>query len=181
METSIVKERQQPLMDNYAINPSAALITDMSFIEGKNYGDPLHSSVFINGELKVPLQIGVHRAVGGYHDFPNPGDLLCASLATCFETTLRMIANRMHIAIENAMVVATAVVDVRGTLMVDRTVPVAFQRMKLEINIKTENPISDEIMDRLFKTTETCCVVLQTIKKGIPIELKIGREQTGRT
>src|SRR5689334_13581879 len=133
MDNSIVKERQQPLIDNYVINPQAALITDMALIEGRNYDDPLRSSVFINEELKVPLRIGVHRAVGGYHDFPNSGDLLCASLATCFETTLRMIANRLHIAIEETKIVAKAIVDVRGTLMVDRNVPVNFQSMRVEV------------------------------------------------
>jgi uncharacterized OsmC-like protein len=175
MDNSIVKERQQPLMDKYVINPQAALITDMAFIEGRNYEDPLHTSVFINEELKVPFPIGVHRAVGGDHDFPNSGDLLCASLATCFETTLRMIANRMNIAIENTRITATAIVDVRGTLMVDKTVPVGFQSMKLEVGIKTVNFIKDEFLEKLIKATERSCIIFQTINKGIPISLKIDK------
>lgn len=162
-------------MDNYVINPQAALITDMAFIEGRNYEDPLHSSVYINGELKVFFPIGVHRAVGGYHDSPNSGDLLCASLATCFETTLRMIANRMHIAIDSTRIVATAIVDVRGTLMVDKSVPVGFQSMRLEGQIKTVDNIKDELFLQLIKASERSCVILQTINKGIPVDLKIDK------
>jgi len=175
MENSIVRERQQPLMDHYVTNPRAALITDMAFIEGRNYDDPLHSSVFINEELKIPFSIGVHRAVGGLHDFPNSGDLLCASLASCFETSLRLIANRMHIEIEETKIVATAIVDVRGTLMVDRNVPVAFQSMGIEIRLKTVNTIKDEMIEKLLNATERCCIVYQTIKKGIPIEITIDK------
>lgn len=31
----------------------------------------------------APLQFGIHRAIGGFHDYPNPGDLLNAALAAC--------------------------------------------------------------------------------------------------
>ncbi|WP_051416430.1 hypothetical protein [Asinibacterium sp. OR53] len=78
-DKSIVKERQQPLMSTYLENPGAAWITDVAIIEGKDLNDPLHTSVSINEELTLDFPIGVHRAVGGYHDFPNPGDLLCAA------------------------------------------------------------------------------------------------------
>ena len=45
---SIIKERQQPLMESYVKNPQTAWITDMAIIEGKNLDDPLHTSVSIN-------------------------------------------------------------------------------------------------------------------------------------
>ena len=168
---SIIKERQQPLIDSYVNNPGAAWVTDMAIIEGKNLNDPLHTSVSINDELKVDFPIGVHRAVGGHHDFPNSGDLLCAALASCFDTALRMIANRLQITLIKTRIVATANVDVRGTLMADKNVPVGFQSMGLEIEITVSNAVPTELADKLIKATERSCIVLQTLLRGTPVNV----------
>ena len=168
---SIIKERQQPLMESYVKNPQTAWITDMAIIEGKNLDDPLHTSVSINGELKVDFSIGVHRAVGGNHDFPNSGDLLCASLASCFETVLRMVADRLQITLLKTKVIATAFVDVRGTLMMDKSVPVGFQSMTLDVEIKVHNSVEKGMVAVLLKATEKSCIILQTLIKGIPVQV----------
>jgi uncharacterized OsmC-like protein len=168
---SIIKERQQPLISIYLENPKAAWVTDMAVIEGKNLNDPLHTSVSINEELKIDFPIGIHRAVGGYHDSPNPGDLLCAALASCFESALRMIADRMQITLIKTMVIATANADVRGTLMIDKNVPVGFQSMGLEIEITVPSSVKSELADKLVKASERSCVVLQTLNQGIPIHV----------
>lgn len=168
---SIIKERQQPLMANYLENPKAAWITDMAIIEGKNLDDPLHTSVTINEELKVDFPIGVHRAVGGNHDFPNSGDVLCAALASCFDTALRMIANRLQITLIKTKIIATANVDVRGTLMVDKEVPVGFQSMGLEVEITVSNSVPTELANMLIKATERGCIVLQTLIRGTPVNV----------
>ena len=171
LKKSIIKERQQPLMEKYIENPDAAFITDMAMIEGKNLDDPLHTSVTINEELKVDFPIGVHRAVGGDHDFPNSGDLLCAALASCFDTALRMIANRLDITLIKTKIIATAQVDVRGTLQVKKDVPVGFQSMGLEIEITVLNSVQTELTDRLLKATERSCIVLQTLLRGTPVHV----------
>lgn len=152
-------------------NPKAAWVTDLAVIEGKNLNDPLHTSVSINEELKIDFQIGIHRAVGGYHDSPNPGDLLCAALASCFESALRMIADRMQITLIKTMVIATANADVRGTLMIDKNVPVGFQSMGLEIEITIPSSVKSELADKLIKASERSCVVLQTLNQGIPVHV----------
>jgi uncharacterized OsmC-like protein len=170
-DKSIVKERQQPLMSTYLENPGAAWITDVAIIEGKDLNDPLHTSVSINEELQLDFPIGVHRAVGGYHDFPNPGDLLCAALASCFESTLRMIANRLQITLIKTKIKATANVDVRGTLMINKDVPVAFQHMGLEVEITVSNTVQKELADKLIKATERSCIVLQTLLRGTPVNV----------
>jgi uncharacterized OsmC-like protein len=168
---SIIKERQQPLIDSYIANPMSAWVTDMAIIEGKDLNDPLHTSVSINDELRVDFPIGVHRAVGGNHDFPNSGDMLCAALASCFDTALRMIANRLQITLVKTRVIATANVDVRGTLMVDKDVPVGFQSMRLEIEITVFNSVPTEFADKLIKATERSCIVLQTLLRGTPVNV----------
>ncbi|OYW81201.1 MAG: hypothetical protein B7Y37_11615 [Sphingobacteriia bacterium 28-36-52] len=169
---SIIKERQQPLMNLYNENPIAAWVTDMAIIEGKQLDDPLHTSVSINEELLVDFPIGVHRAVGGHHDYPNSGDLLCAALASCFDTALRMIANRLQIPILNSKIIATAEVDVRGTLMVNKEVPVGFQKMSLFIEITVQNSVPNTMAEKLIQATERSCIVYQTILRGTPIDVK---------
>lgn len=176
---SIVQKRQQPLMDSYAIDPKLAWVTDEALIEGMNLDDPFHTSVLINDELKIPFRIGVHRAVGGLHDFPNPGDMLCASLAACFESTLRMIANRLDVNLKKTMVKATANADVRGTLMVEKDIPVAFQSMGLDVKIEVDNSVEEKTISKLFGATERCCIIFQTLKPGIPIHVNKEVAYTG--
>lgn len=169
---SIIRDRQAPLATLYHKEPSAAMITDVALIEGENLDDPFHTTVTINDELNVPFRVGVHRAVGGLHDHPNPGDLLCASLASCFETTLRLIADRLQIQLIKTRVRATADVDVRGTLMLDRETPVNFQEMTLEVllNIGDAPPSMGK---KLIKGAEHCCIIYQTLKKAIPVQVRV--------
>lgn len=157
-------------MRKYSDQPGKAWITDVAFVEGINLDKPFHTKVTINNELQENFGIGVHRALGGLHDMPNPGDMLCATLASCFESTLRMIADRLGIRLEYTFVKAEAHVDVRGTLMMDKEVPVAFQSMDLYIKIETEN--MQNKLPLLLKATENSCVIFQTLKKAIPIRIK---------
>ena len=72
---------------------------------------------------------------------------------------------------ETIKVKVTAEVDVRGTLMIDRKVPVGFQKMNLIIEIKVDDATKAELIKKLLKATEHCCVVFQTLKQGIPIHI----------
>ena len=170
-QNSIVFHRQKPLMAAYIEEPKKAWITDMAIIEGKNLDDPFHSEVAINEELRVLFPIGMHRAVGGLHDVPNPGDILCASLAACFETTLRFVANRLGVVLTHTKVIATAEVDVRGTLMMNREVPVAFQKMGLDIEVEVDENTKQQLVPILIKAAERSCVILQTLKKGLEVRV----------
>ena len=174
---SEVHKRQTELNKIYVANPDQALIVDSAIVLGQNLSDPFRTEVSISSELKVPLKVGVHRAVGGDHDYPNPGDLLCAALAACFESTLRMIASRLEIELFKTKIEVTAKIDVRGTLIIDRSVPVGFQSMNIEMEIGARN-ISDKMIHTLVNATKRSCVVYQTLKKGLPIskELTIIRE-----
>ena len=167
---SIVKERQQPYDRKlyYRILRQHGLLMWL-LLKVKILVILFIPSVRINDELKVDFPIGVHRAVGGHHDFPNSGDLLCAALASCFETALRLIANRLQIVLYKTKVRATADVDVRGTLRVDINVPVCFQTMGLKVEVTLHNSVKEEMANKLIKATEQSCIVLQTLIKGTPV------------
>ncbi|NGX84322.1 OsmC family protein [Aequorivita sp. KMM 9714] len=167
-DNSIVNQRHLILTEKYLNDPSSAWITDSAEVFGKDLHDPFRTWVAVNEKMKIPFKIGVHSAVGGDHDFPNPGDLLCASLASCFESTVRLISNKLNIELVETKVIATANIDVRGTLMIDKSIPVGFQSMHLEILVSARNT-NNKLMTILINGAKRSCIVYQTIKKGIPI------------
>ena len=172
MRDSIIYKRQKPLIEKYIQNPKEAWITDYAKVESSDFKNPLNTSLILNDETKNEMPIGLHRAIGGLHDKANPGDVLCGALASCFESTLRMIANRLGVELVETTVIAKAQADVRGTLQIDKNVPVGFQKMILEVTISAKENTKPHLLISLLKGTEYSCVVYQTLKKGVPIEIK---------
>jgi len=169
-----VRKRQQPLQNHYKEKPGDAKITDRAITTGGELGDPWHGGIKPGSvDHGVEWKFGVHRAVGGYHDAPNPGDILCAALAACLESTIRLIADRMDITLEKLEVEATGNVDVRGTLVVDRDVPVGFQSMQCKVDIQASDATSKQELQKLLAYAEYSCVNLQTLRKGVDIETTI--------
>lgn len=74
--------------------------------------------------------------MGGDHDLPNPGDLLSAALAACLDSTIRIIADRNGVVLDHLVVDVRSEVDVRGTHMVDTSVPVGFQGITCDIRAR---------------------------------------------
>lgn len=177
--TNLMRDRQRPLINLYNQEPAAAVVTDLARTEWR-MEDPLHTSVIVGPHESVRVPVAVHTAVGGDSDEAVPGDILCAALASCLDSTLRVIANRMGVAIMALEVVATAEADVRGTLQVSREVRVGFQGMRLRVRLKLADGIPHEKRTRLLQLAEECCVVLDTVRHGVPIALQVeevGAEQ----
>jgi len=166
---SEVTQRHQLLKEEYNRDPGKAMIVDNAVVKGSMLNDPFRSEVEINNETKTKLRTGLHRGVGGDHDYPNPGDILCASLASCMEGTIRMIANRLEIELTHTKVEVKAYVDVRGTLMFDKTVPVGFQRMEMDVELAAKQ-VSEKILKTLYRAGKRSCVVYQTLKPNLKIE-----------
>ena len=57
-----------------------------------------------------------------------------------------------------------ASVDVRGTLAIDRTVPVAFQAITCEIRMKVKDETPPKQVARLQIATQKCCIIQQTLR-----------------
>lgn len=167
---SIVRQRQDPLRERYRIAANEAWIRDHAHTVYDHAHDPFHGLVAPGEEREARWRFGIHRAVGGEHDLPNPGDMLCAALASCLDTTLRMIADRLNIRIESLEVAATAHVDVRGTLVVDRAVPVGFQRTECRVHLRPASGVDPAKLQKLIAAAEHSCVVLQTLRNGVAVE-----------
>ncbi len=166
-----MRPRQDPLMALYQRAPDEAQIVDHAVTRSVTApaGVALYTEVTPNMGGVYP--IGVHKAVGGLSDFATPGDLFCAAIAACLDSTIRIIANRMGVALKSLEVSVSGHVDVRGTLRVDDSVPVGFQEIVIEAKIEPVAEMPDAYLEALLKGAEQSCVVLQTIKHCPEISL----------
>ncbi|MGD8318930.1 MAG: OsmC family protein [Gemmatimonadota bacterium] len=167
----LARSRQDPLCQTYRSEPRRARITDRArAVEGVTL-DPFHGRVVPGSrDYGVSWPFGIHEAVGGEHDLPNPGDLLCAALAACLDSTIRIIADRLGVGLRSLDVRVEADVDVRGTLVVDRSVPVGFQRMRCHVTLVPEDGTDPALKARIVQAAERSCVNLQTLRAGVDVE-----------
>jgi uncharacterized OsmC-like protein len=136
-------------------------------------GDPYHAALRVGTKARSRMQVGVHGAVGGPHDLPVPGDILCAALASCLDSTLRLLADRMGVALRRLEVDVAAEVGVRGTLAVDAGVPVGFQRMQCRVALNTAPGTPAAAAEQLLAAAERYCVVLQTLRAGVRVDARL--------
>jgi len=172
MTSPSVQALQAPLRAQYQLLPQAAWVTDQARTTGPDPGDPFHSRVEPMPGCGAVLPVGMHRAVGGPHDAPTPGDILCAALAACQDTTIRMVANMQGVELEQLTVVVTAEVDVRGCLLMNRQVPVGFQSLLCEVTLRAREGTDPARLAKLQLAAETSCIVLQTLRSPPPVQTK---------
>lgn len=176
-ETVDVHDRQMPLYERYEEAPEEASITDRAVATGGVETDPFHGVIEPGSrDYGVAWEFGIHRAVGGFHDAPNPGDVLCAALAACLDSTIRIVAERLGVTLERLEVEVTADVDVRGTLVVERDVSVGFQSMQCHVTLRAEEGTDPELLETLLETAEYSCVNMQTLRSGVPVETTVDME-----
>jgi uncharacterized OsmC-like protein len=173
-----VKDRQMPLYGRYGDAPGEARITDRAKTTGGTETDPFHGVIEPGSQdYGIAWEFGIHSAVGGFHDAPNPGDILCAALAACLDSTIRIVAGRIDVTLEHLAVEVTADVDVRGTLVVEQDVPVGFQEMQCHVDVRAADGTDPELVERLIDAAEYSCVNLQTLRSGVPVETTVDMDQ----
>jgi uncharacterized OsmC-like protein len=172
-KAKLVQQRQGPLRERYRRVPTEAWIRDGAQTINGCGGDPFHGAVIPANNAGAPLCFGIHRAVGGDHDYPNPGDLLSAALAACLDSTLRMLADHLDVRLQSLEVKVEAECDVRGCLLVERFVPVGFQKMRCSVRLQPEGQVEPERLQMLLGAAEGTCVVLQTLRNGVTVTAQI--------
>jgi uncharacterized OsmC-like protein len=161
---NIVYKAQASLRAQYKETPELAMVTDQARTCGIDPSDPFHSLVKPMYGNQVAVPFGVHQAVGGPYDAPCPGDLLCAALAACQDSSVRMVANLMGIELVALEVQVKATVDVRGALGIQRDVPVGFQSITCDIHLQAKEGTPPEMLEKLRIAAQGCCVVGQTLQ-----------------
>ena len=158
MKSEELRSIQAPLKEHYKEQPSAALITLRA--QG-NLGEGVTCSVQTG---KALVQAGLHPATGGTGLTVCSGDMLLQALAACAGVTLNAVATSLGIEIKSGHVHAEGDLDFRGTLGVDKQVPVGFQNIRLNFELETD--AAEEKLATLIRLTERYCVVYQTLAQS---------------
>jgi uncharacterized OsmC-like protein len=106
------------------------------------------------------VRAGLHPASGGDGLSACSGDMLLQALVACAGVTMRAVATSLGIDVSGT-VHAEGELDFRGTLSVDREVPVGFGEIRLRFELSSD--ASEEQRQTLLRLTERYCVVFQTL------------------
>jgi uncharacterized OsmC-like protein len=168
---SIVVERQAPLRALYAESPQEALTRKSARTSAASVpaSDPFHGEVEVGQGYGASLRFGLDRYIGGMHDAPNPGDLLCAALAACEDGTIRMIANLLGVELTELEVEVSGELDVRGCLGVDPDVRVGFEALECKVHLAAVEGTDPRRLEALVAAAERFCVNLDTLRGGIEV------------
>ena len=167
MDVEQLRSLQAPLKERYRQQPEAAQIILRA--EGR-----LGAGVTCKIETgKAPVTAGLHPATGGDGLSACSGDMLLEALVGCAGVTLNAVAAALGIQLRDARVRAEGDLDFRGTLGVDKEVPVGFAEIRLRFDVDTDAP--QDKLDLLLKLTERYCVVYQTIKNGPKVSVTMQR------
>lgn len=163
-----VRELQAPLKERYRAEPQAASIVLRVRSGESDLTDPLHCAVSPDSCGAV-WQSGAHPGVGGVGDVACSADLLLGALVACQEVTLRMVAAAMGIEIESLDIEVTGTLDLRGTLGLARDVPVGMQDIECRTNVSIKDDGRPDRAQRFIENAERYCVVLDTLRSGVPV------------
>jgi uncharacterized OsmC-like protein len=147
---------QEPLKARYRERPEEAVVTLRA--EGA-LGPGVTCSVRTGRAL---AEAGLHPASGGDGLSLCSGDMLLEALAACAGVTMRAVATSLGIPVEGRVLVEGDL-DFRGTLAVDRDVPVGFERIR--VSFEVESDAGEEQLETLLRLTRRYCVVFQTLAR----------------
>jgi uncharacterized OsmC-like protein len=83
---------------------------------------------------------------------------------------VRMVASAMGIELESLEVEAIGDLDLRGTLGMDRNVSVGFGAIRCQTRVKVKDDGRPDRARRLLENAERYCVVLNTLRNGLPVD-----------
>jgi uncharacterized OsmC-like protein len=172
--TSMVAERQSALRTTYAASPERANTVKWARTSNGAAADAIHSLVEVGRGFGVSQRIGIDAAVGGDHDLPNPGDLLCSALAACADSTVRMVADVLGVPILALRVEVQGEVDVRGCLAMGRDLKVGFTSMSCRVDLRVPPGTDPKRLAALRAQGERSCVNLDTLRSGVAVEMAFG-------
>ena len=162
MDLRQLREKQAPLKDSYRKEPTAARITLRA--KGTLDGEDIVCSIDTGRAL---VAAGLHPATGGDEFHACSGDLLLQALAACAGVTLRSVATSMELSVSGTVDVEGDL-DFRGTLGMDKEVPVGFLAIRLAFNLQSD--ATEDQLDTLMALTERYCVVFQTLSGGVTVD-----------
>ena len=166
MDAATLRSMQAPLKERYRADAAQARITL------KASGTLDDSNIACKVETGRALAVaGLHPATGGSGLELCSGDMLLEALVACAGVTLKAVATALEIPLESGRVSAEGDLDFRGTLGVAKDAPVGFAAIRLQFDLVTDAP--REKLDQLLKLTERYCVVYQTLRGAVPVDVRM--------
>lgn len=172
MNADELRQMQAPIKAGYKENPETA-------------GQTFHArGQVLPGRLACritnrfgSIDAGLHPAAGGDGSEACAGDMLLEALVACAGVTFNVVATAMGVPYESAWVFVEADADFRGTLGIDKSVPVGVTEVRMRFEV--DSPASDEQLASLLRMTERYCVVLQSLEHPPVIATSIVRQSSG--
>jgi len=165
MDAAELRALQAPLKQKYRDDPRTARIAARAEVTLDPAG--------IAARLPEPAVriAGLHAAAGGTGEQACSADLLLEALAACAGVTLMAVATSMACKLTGGRIIAEGVWDARGTLGVDKTVPVGLQDVSLTFELAGD--LDAATRQRLVQLTERYCVILATLREPPKLSVSI--------
>jgi len=148
---------QRPLKERYRQDPSSSRITLSA--RGGESDAPIACSIDLGRAI---YKAQAHAGVGGAGTGACSGDLLLGALAACAQITCQMVAGAMGIPTESIAVTVEGDLDLKGTLGISKEVPVGFESLRVNFDIRAPQATEEQVQ-ALQAKTEQYCVVMQTL------------------
>lgn len=158
---------QEPFKQRYRADPATAMVTLRA--DG-DLGTGVSCSVQTGHAL---VKAGLHPGTGGDGLSVCSGDMLLQALVACAGVTLGAVASSLGIDVAGT-VHAEGDLDFRGTLAVEKTVPVGFREIRLRFDLVSD--ADEEKMAALARLTERYCVVFQTLAAPPALSVSLTRQ-----
>lgn len=110
--------------------------------------------------------------------FPTPAIYFARRSPPVFIQHCALLRIGSKFLLQSLEVSVRAEVDVRGTLLVDRNVPVGFQKIRCQVHLEPGANVPPEKMKMLQAAVEHSCVVLQTLRNGVAVETQFDEIQS---
>lgn len=165
MNSTQLRQLQTPLKDSYKTNPAEAI--------AELHATGVVDCANLTCNVQTPISSdsstvsGLHPKAGGSGVEACSGDMLLQSLIACSGVTFAAVSTSMELQIDSAQISAKGMMDFRGTLGIDRGVPIGLTSISLEFTVKSPEP--DEKIEKLIQLTERYCVVLQTLTQSVQV------------
>lgn len=171
-DRNALRQTQGALKGRYKDQPEAAKLT-------------LHArGRVLQEQVALRLETGLGRVTAGLHPYTGgsgldacSGDMMLESLAACAGVTLGAVANALGVNIRDGVVHVEGDLDFRGTLGMDKAVPVGFQAVRLRFELDSD--AAPDQLDTLLKLTERYCVIFQTLRQPPALSAVIEHADAG--
>lgn len=164
MNADELRALQAPIKDRYKQSPDEARLT----LRAKGELDDAKLVCRVETSRAI-VEAGLHPKTGGSGMEACSGDMLLDALVACAGVTLKAVATAIGVSVRSGRITAEGDLDFRGTLGVAKDAPVGFQKIRVRFELDTDAP-ADQIA-KLLQLTERYCVVYQTLRAGVPIEM----------